>query len=109
LRAVYTDAFDFIVTDPPYGVRQGKRTSLRALYGSLLRSFEQVLAPAGRIVLVVLKRGAFDAALRETGLLAVHERRLEAGRLAPWMVVLSHRRDGEARDGLDSPVPVNVP
>ena len=88
LRSVYPEPFDYIVTDPPYGVRLGKRSSLRRLYASLLRSFEQALADSGRIVLVALKLHAFRAALEETALRAVHERPFGAGQLTPHMFVL---------------------
>jgi len=91
LRNVYSEPFDYIVTDPPYGVRQAKRTSSRVLYENLLRSFEKVVAASGRIVIVVVKRAAFEAALEGTDLRVVHERRIEAGQLKPWIFVLSRQ------------------
>jgi len=88
LRAAYAGPFDYIVTDPPYGVRLGKRSSLRRLYPALLRSFEQALADSGRIVLVALKLHAFRTALDETSLRVVCQRRFCAGQLAPHIFVL---------------------
>lgn len=91
LSAVYTEPFDFIVTDPPYGVRQARRTNIRALYRNLVRSFEQVLASAGRIVLVIVKRKPFETALEETNLRLVSERQFVTGQLTPWILALSGR------------------
>jgi putative N6-adenine-specific DNA methylase/tRNA (guanine6-N2)-methyltransferase len=87
----YATPFDSLVTDPPYGVRQAKRSSSLALYRSLLPSFEAVLAESGRIVLVALKPKVFRLALEATALELLHERRVRAGSLELWMVVLAHR------------------
>ncbi len=91
LRGAYPLPFDYIVTDPPYGVRQAKRTSRSRLYGSLLTSFEEVLADSGRIALVVLKYSAFVAALERSGLRIVEERRVELGRITPRILLLERR------------------
>lgn len=91
LRGVYAEPFDYLVTDPPYGVRQARRTSIRVLYRNLLPSFEKVLAASGRIVLVILKRRVFELALEKTDLRVVHERQFTAGQLKPWIFALSHQ------------------
>jgi 23S rRNA G2445 N2-methylase RlmL len=84
----YREPFDFIVTDPPYGVRLGKRSNISVLYTALLQSFEAALAVSGRIVLVVLKLHAFRTALGRTGLSIVHQRLIESGGLHPRIFVL---------------------
>lgn len=91
LKDVYPLPFDYIVTDPPYGVRQAKHTSRSRLYGSLLSSFEEVLAESGKIALVVLKYQAFVAALERSRLRIVDERRVELGRITPRILVLERR------------------
>jgi len=91
LAALYPGKFDYIVTDPPFGVRLGRRSSIRQLYEHLFVSFERSLAPAGTIALVVLKLGAFLAALESSGLRVVHERLIEAGGLHPRIFLLVHR------------------
>lgn len=91
LGDVYPDRFDFIVTDPPYGVRQARRSDLGRLYGTLLPSFEKALKPSGRIVLVVLKYRAFLSALERTGLCVVDQRSVELGGLYPRIFVLRRR------------------
>jgi 23S rRNA G2445 N2-methylase RlmL len=90
LRAIYPDPFDYIVTDPPFGVRLGRRSSIRELYRNLLVSFETCLAPRGTVAIVILKLRAFRAALEETGLHVVHERLVESGGLHPRIFLLSH-------------------
>lgn len=89
LAAAHPMGFDYIVTDPPYGVRQARHTSRTRLYASLLAAFEGALAESGRVVLVVLKYAAFLGALERCGLTVVHERRVELGTIAPRIVVLA--------------------
>jgi len=67
-------AFDYIVTDPPYGVRQARRTSMSRLYGALLASFERALAPTGKLALLVVKRRTFLGALERTSLRVIDSR-----------------------------------
>jgi putative N6-adenine-specific DNA methylase/tRNA (guanine6-N2)-methyltransferase len=92
LPRLHPGPFDFIVTDPPYGVRQAKRMDLTAMYGSILPSMAGVLADTGRIVLLVVKRRAFLRALDGGPLRIVHERLIDIGGLHPRIYVL--RRDG---------------
>ncbi|MCP3982028.1 MAG: methyltransferase [bacterium] len=84
----YRRTFDFIVTDPPYGVRQGRRIRLDELYRDLLRSFERALCPEGCVVVIVVKHRTFRSALDAVGLNPVHERKVETGGLSPWIFVL---------------------
>jgi len=71
--------FDYIVTDPPHGLRQAKRTHTSALYRSLLDSFARALRPGGRLVLVVVKHRAFRAAVERGDLRILHERTVHSG------------------------------
>ena len=88
LSETYRERFDYIAVDPPYGVRQARRTSLARLYRSLLPSFERVLTETGKIVLIVLKYRTFLKALEGTGLRVASERRIELGGLEPRIVIL---------------------
>ena len=92
--AIYGQPFDYIVTDPPYGVRQGRRTDLTQLYEGLLASFDQILAPGGKLALVVLKLHSLLRALRGSRLTVVHERLTEAGGLHPRIYVLERPATG---------------
>ena len=82
-----TDEFDYVVTDPPYGMRQARRVDLARLYTEWLQSFERVLAPAGRIALIVVKHRTLRRALQSTSLQVAHERRIGRGGFEPWMFV----------------------
>jgi putative N6-adenine-specific DNA methylase/tRNA (guanine6-N2)-methyltransferase len=82
--------FDYIVSDPPYGVRQARRTSIGRLYGALLPAFERALADGGRIVLLVLKYQTFLGAVERTGLEILDQRKVDLGGLTPRIVVLGH-------------------
>lgn len=88
LGDAHHEPFDYIVTDPPYGLRQAKRTRLAPLYRSLLESFAGVLAPSGRIVLIAVKHRTFRAALDGTGLRVVAERVVDAGAIRPTIFTL---------------------
>ena len=80
--------FDYIVTDPPYGVRQARRTSMLHLYESILPSFERALKPGGTIALVVVKYRTFLAALERTALQVTHERLIDLGGLCSRILVV---------------------
>jgi putative N6-adenine-specific DNA methylase/tRNA (guanine6-N2)-methyltransferase len=85
------ERFDWIVTDPPYGVRQARHSSRTRLYGALLAAFARALAPDGRIALIVLKLAALRAAAERSGLGIELERRVDLGRIEPSIVVLARR------------------
>ena len=97
LRTVSSHSFDYIVSDPPYGVRLGKRTSIRGLYADLLKSFEESLADGGRVALVVLKYRAFLKALEPTSLRIVDERVIESSGLHPRIFILAQKAQGTLR------------
>jgi putative N6-adenine-specific DNA methylase/tRNA (guanine6-N2)-methyltransferase len=84
----FPDRFDFIVTDPPYGLRQAKRTSIARLYRALLPSLARAVRDSGTIVLIVVKYRAFRAALEGTGLRVAQERTVELGGIRPRIFVL---------------------
>ena len=88
LGEAHPGSFDYIVSDPPYGVRQARRTSMVHLYESILPSFERALKPAGSIALVVVKYRSFLKALESTGLEITHERQIDLGGLRPRILVL---------------------
>ena len=88
LGQLHPGCFDYIVTDPPYGVRQARRTSMVHLYQSILPQFERALKPTGSIALVVVKYRTFLVALEGTGLRITHERPIDLGGLHPRILVL---------------------
>jgi putative N6-adenine-specific DNA methylase/tRNA (guanine6-N2)-methyltransferase len=82
--------FRAIVTDPPYGVRLGRAIDYSALYRRLLGEAGRVLAPAGRLVLLVGKRRRpFTRAVFEHGGLSIrHARNVETSGVYPMLFVL---------------------
>ena len=80
--------FDAIVTDPPYGLRQGRRVRLGTFYTFVLRGCLDALAEGGRIVVICPRRKAIEGAIRRLPLVVVHERIVETGGLFPRIRVL---------------------
>ncbi len=83
--------FDYIVTDPPHGLRQARRTRLGVLYSELLAAFERVLKPGGRIVVIVVKHRVFAAAVERTGLHIVEQRAIDSSSVRQRIFVLEKR------------------
>ncbi len=85
--------FRYIVTNPPYGARIGKRIDFHFLYQNLLAIASHALEPGGRIALLVeRKQGAFEDVRKGFTKLIDHTRvRLSVGGLAPELVVLERR------------------
>ena len=81
--------FDAIVSNPPFGRRIGPHMNHEALFGALLDGLMEVTTPTARVVLLVLKRGAFNRALegRQAYVLR-HARIVEIGGLHPAIVLL---------------------
>jgi putative N6-adenine-specific DNA methylase/tRNA (guanine6-N2)-methyltransferase len=88
LGEVCPGRFDYIVTDPPYGLRQAKRTSIARLYRGLVDAFGDALKERGRIVLIVVKYRAFLSALEGSSLKILHEREVDLGGIRPRIYVL---------------------
>jgi len=85
----YIDKVDKIVTNPPYGVKVGKRQDLKWLYKKFLISANKVLSKSGRIVVVNLRADMFRNIILRTKLFKiVHERVVESGGLYPHIFVL---------------------
>ncbi|MEM7245738.1 MAG: THUMP domain-containing class I SAM-dependent methyltransferase [Acidobacteriota bacterium] len=83
---------DFVVTNPPFGIRLARRTlSLRRLYAELLESVARVLKPGGRVALLSPRRKAVAEAASELPLELVAEREVTLGQLRP--VIHVFRRD----------------
>ncbi len=68
LEGVWPDQrFDTIVTNPPFGERLGKDLDLEAFYRAFLQAAARVATPDARLVVLALRRGAFNRALRAAG------------------------------------------
>lgn len=58
------ESIDYIVTNPPFGLKLGREMDIRRFYGKFLSQAERGLKPQGKMVILVLRGGAFRAALR---------------------------------------------
>ncbi len=87
------EQFDYIVTNPPYGVRLGKNIEFRSFYERFLTAAFTVLKSGGRLVLLVgPRRAPFEAVLREQGTFEVeHTSVVESGGVYPSLFVLRAR------------------
>jgi len=95
LPAIFEEnRFELVIANPPYGKRLGRSENLFRLYSDFLESAKAVVAPGGRLGLLILKRGWLDRILRRVGgWTLVHRRVLEIGGLYPGFFVLRRNRD----------------
>jgi tRNA (guanine6-N2)-methyltransferase len=80
---------DLIVTNPPFGVRMASSMDFFPFYRRVLGQMAAVLQPGGRVVMLVLRQGPFNAALDESdAFISRHVRAIEIGGLYPYVFVL---------------------
>lgn len=80
---------NLIATNPPFGVRIASSMDFFPFYRRVLGQMHPVLDPEGRVVMLVLRQGPFNKALREKDLFIVHHvRTIEIGGLYPNVFVL---------------------
>ena len=83
-------SLDYMVTNPPYGIRMGRDAELGTLYRQLVEQAAVVLRPGGVLALLVGKRrGRFNKILQSTqGFRLEHVRIIEIGGVYPGLFVL---------------------
>lgn len=92
--------FDWVVTNPPYGVRLGRGWNFGRFYECLLGQIHRVLEPAGRAALLVFKRAAFERVVRRSGRFNIADvHLLETGGLNPRLYILQPVAAPEAMAG----------
>ncbi|MEM5814993.1 MAG: THUMP domain-containing protein [Candidatus Aenigmatarchaeota archaeon] len=80
---------DRIVTNPPYGVKLGKRKDLKSFYFKFLESSSRILKNDSRMVLIILRADMFRIIIQRSKLFkVVHERVVESGGIFPHIFVL---------------------
>ena len=80
---------DLVVTNPPFGVRMASSMDFLPFYRRVLGQLHDVLRPGGKVVMLVLREGPFNTALRETEAFSIrHVRVIEIGGLYPHVFVL---------------------
>ncbi|TVQ27531.1 MAG: hypothetical protein EA382_03500 [Spirochaetaceae bacterium] len=87
---VAAGSLDYVITDPPFGVRLGRKIDYHFLYQSLLAGAAHGLRAGGRLALLVdHRRGVFDAVAAGFGAFElVHTRRVTIGTLSPQLIVM---------------------
>ncbi|MFO7540144.1 MAG: THUMP domain-containing protein [Chloroflexota bacterium] len=84
-----------IVTNPPFGVRLGRRADFRHLYSNFLQGSHRLLEPGGRLVVLVGRRRAFNYVLDKVGgFHLAHVRVIDTGGIYPAIFVLERRQRG---------------
>lgn len=94
LDDVADESVDFVVTNPPFGIRLGSALDFRSFYRAVLHACARVLTQDGRIVILAGKRRIdFTRALTDTGqLVRTHVRVFDLGGTYPAAFVLEKVR-----------------
>lgn len=79
---------DYMVLNPPYGIRYGDPYSIKGLYRRFLESAYQCLVDGGRIALITPEYRLIHRYAGEIGYRIMHERTVKHGGLYPHIVVL---------------------
>jgi tRNA (guanine6-N2)-methyltransferase len=83
---------DLVVTNPPFGVRMASSMDFLPFYRRVLGQLSDVLRSGGTVVMLVLREGPFNTAIRETEAFTIrHVRVIEIGGLYPHVFVLERR------------------
>lgn len=90
---------DLMVSNPPFGVQLGRRMNFFEFYRRWLRASRPVLGPDGRIVALVARRDAFQAACKRAGYRVLATRVVEASNLFVTIFVIAPYRDVPSADG----------
>jgi tRNA (guanine6-N2)-methyltransferase len=71
--------FDYIVTNPPFGLRMAQKVDLRRFYQTFLTEADTLLAPGGTLTLLMLKAANFRQAVARSPLRVIEFHRVEVG------------------------------
>jgi putative N6-adenine-specific DNA methylase/tRNA (guanine6-N2)-methyltransferase len=102
---VAASSLDYIVTNPPFGIRLARGANLISLYRDFLSCAATVLRPGGVLALLVARRrGAFNKVLRDFPEFSLlHVRVIEMGGVYAGVFVLRRVDDRPAVDGDTKP------
>jgi putative N6-adenine-specific DNA methylase/tRNA (guanine6-N2)-methyltransferase len=92
-RLLPPSSADYLITDPPLGIRLGKGINYYALFSTLLREADTVLTGRGRIVLLTMRhRGILNRVVKESDAFRIlHVRVIEYGGIYPALFLLGRR------------------
>lgn len=71
--------FDYLVTNPPFGLRMAQKVDLRRFYQTFLTEADQLMAPHGTLTLLMLKAANFRQAVARSPLRVIEFHRVEVG------------------------------
>lgn len=89
LESGWGRTFRFVVANPPFGRRVGRRLRIAAFLEEVLRSAASVLERGGRLALVTPRRKALERALLRVPLRVLDEHSAAMGDLRPGLFVLA--------------------
>ncbi len=90
--------FDYIVTNPPFGLRMAQKVDLRRFYQTFLTEAESLLAPGGTLTLLMLKAANFRQAVARSPLRVIEFHRVEVGGKEMRVYRLGRGRPSEGGD-----------
>ncbi len=82
---------DYIVTNPPYGIRFGNPGFIRRLYSSFIAEASRVLPEGGRLTMITTEYTYARREALRNNLAVIHERTVYHGNLYPHILVLEKR------------------
>ncbi|MEE4300613.1 MAG: THUMP domain-containing protein [Pseudomonadales bacterium] len=89
LSARVGPTLDFVITDPPYGIRRGRRMRLDDFYTTMLDSIHRATTKCSRVAIISPRVKAMQKALANSPLTADRVIQVRAGGLTPHIWVLS--------------------
>jgi putative N6-adenine-specific DNA methylase/tRNA (guanine6-N2)-methyltransferase len=72
-------SFDYLVTNPPFGLRLAQKVDLRHFYGVFLSEAAALLKPEGTLTLLMLKAASFRQTLAQSPFRVLDVHRVELG------------------------------
>ncbi|MEB3789805.1 MAG: class I SAM-dependent RNA methyltransferase [Desulfurococcales archaeon] len=82
------NSVDFVVSNPPYGIRMGDPTSVRRLYRDFLPSLYKIMAPDGKAGVITADSHYFAKYAREAGFKITSARKVRHGDLWATIFIL---------------------
>ena len=82
---------DYVVTNPPYGIRYGSPTAIKRLYRKFIFSLEKALAVNGKVAIITTEYAYLHKIIEYSQLKIVHERTVAHGGLYPHIIILEKK------------------
>ncbi len=86
------NSVDYVVSNPPYGIRMGDPGQVRALYREFLPSLYKVMSSNGKASIITADSYYFEKYAREAGFTITHRRKVRHGDLWATVLILEKKR-----------------